>query len=117
MHIKLSECIFHNLVFDITWLSQNYPLLKIIITPALKGVLIFSDFHPLGWGKEGDENNKMKLLRQSLNFQVILMSYKYYGALHLSLTSMSKLLILIIFTQNIAYYKLYRGASNSDFAE
>jgi len=27
-------------------------LLKIIITPSLKGVLIFSDFHPLGRGKK-----------------------------------------------------------------
>jgi len=39
-------------------------LLKIIIAPPLKGVLIYSDFHPLGRGKEGDENHKMKVLRQ-----------------------------------------------------
>ncbi|MBP8040960.1 MAG: hypothetical protein KAZ36_03525 [Bacteroidales bacterium] len=25
--------------------------------PTLKGVLIFSDFHPIGRGKEGDENH------------------------------------------------------------
>ncbi|HPI29742.1 MAG TPA: hypothetical protein PLS26_04360, partial [Bacteroidales bacterium] len=30
---------------------SKLPLLKIIITPSLKGVLIFSDFHPLGRGK------------------------------------------------------------------
>jgi len=39
-------------------------LLKIIISPTLNGVLIFSDFHPLRREKEGDENHKMNLLRQ-----------------------------------------------------
>ena len=51
-------------------LSQNSSLLKIIIAPSdsyrnLKGVLIFSDFHPIGRGKEGGENHKMNVLRQS----------------------------------------------------
>jgi len=36
---------------------SNYLLLKIIISPTLKGVLIFSDFHPSGRGKEGGENH------------------------------------------------------------
>jgi hypothetical protein len=49
-------------------LSQKLPLLEIIISPSLKpacvlhtaagrGVLIFSDFLPLGMGKEGGENH------------------------------------------------------------
>jgi len=60
-------------------LSQNSPLLKIIIAPPgstgsprrLKGVLIFSDFHPplARWGKEGDENHKMNVLIQP--FEII----------------------------------------------
>jgi len=43
-------------------------LLKIIISPALKGVLIFSDFHPplARRGKEGGENHNMMVLRQPL---------------------------------------------------
>ena len=49
-------------------LSQNYALLKIIIAPVQKGVLIFSDFHPLWRGKEGDENLKMNLVKQPLFF-------------------------------------------------
>ncbi len=44
-------------------LSQNCRLLKIIIAPSnsyrnLKGVLIFSDIHPLGRGKDVGENPK-----------------------------------------------------------
>jgi hypothetical protein len=38
-------------------LYQNQRLLKIIIAPSLKGVLIFSDFLPLGSGQKVDENH------------------------------------------------------------
>jgi len=33
-------------------------------SPPMAGVLIFSDFHPLGRGKEGGENHNMMVLRQ-----------------------------------------------------
>jgi len=45
---------------NISGLSQNLFLPKIIITPTLKGVMIFSDFLPLGSGQKVDENPKGK---------------------------------------------------------
>ncbi len=43
--------------------------MKIIIAPALKGVLIFNNLHPLKQGQEGDENHHCPSPQGCADFQ------------------------------------------------